>query len=601
MQYGKNVHDKGIALQVAYSAVAPDLAESKWLQDFIDGSGAILKALEPSLEVDAIIYGVLGVGLVTVESSDLVLVASEGQDGILSAKLKVDMDKAELAFAGFGNTPNANPGNISAVGDPVDTNSGAFIYDVTDLDSKGRGLDFSIKRFYRSRRITKGILGRGWSMPFIEARMIVWPTDLDGNQVLQVIWGNGTESFFVADTSDPSATLYEGVLHEFGKARLEFSETLRCGTSASQGGYTVRKPDGTRFIFCPPSQGIGLASYQICWLRKVVDVNDNGVAYKRNKKGDVFEVVDALGRSILFNYNSQHLLDNIVTWDGRVIDYRYSGTGGMLKEVEYPSTQHLDSNGVVTTGRVKEEYGYEFGTDSFLKDNLNMITRGGNVRVALNYYSQGYGFDRVESHLVDGKQTDYYYSDKSSGTPDPYDPRVTHETIVRFPDGEMETFAHGGGLLYYRGVFNGLVDSSLNLIPGTQEANGPSQQWMTAYDYNSDYKLLSVVQTSNDDYPVGRKTEYAYDSTNPDRSAQGNRISIIDYPDPSTSSAIPEITVIDYDPIINSPSKVTDLIGRVTEKVYIHQELPYSSVQTLGLVENWGILPTTPRRSKLLG
>jgi len=489
--------------------------------------------------------------------------------------------------------------NLSTTGDPVDTASGEFKYHATDFELSGRGLDLRIERHYLSRATHRGMVGHNWSMPLLETRIEFFAQRNPGAEHhIAVIWGDGRVSLFrQKSTTGPEAEIYEGISGEFGKVRLDTTEDQLCAGSYGQPGFELRDPNGTRYLFCPPivyaGHGLGLVS----WLRKVMDPYGNAIVISRNDWGEVTKIVDTLGRQLQFTFDSDlHLLKEITDWSGRKVTYTHDAITLDLLRVDKPTTVYLDDTDAVQSGRRYEAYTYaphpsglpyQQMPEPHLNHNLVAIDHGGGISVQVQYYTlSNYSWDKVYRHTVAGDVTEYIYSSIPASAPpsqqDPLDPRIRHVTEAHYATGEIERFLHGSqAQLYRHEILNTKGDPGANV-------------WATIYDYDSDFRLVSQLETNDLDYPNGRRTTTVYDTTSPDRLAHGNAVQIVHYPFPVGAGPSQLVYTIVYDPITNRPASVTDPIGRTHTRYFGHQEASYSTVLLLPLVADWFILPPTP-------
>lgn len=489
--------------------------------------------------------------------------------------------------------------NESTTGDPVDTARGEFVHTTEDLRLPGVGLDVVLTRSYRSRSFREGSTGPNWTMSLIDTHMLVW-RPIDDKRVLDVFWGNGYRGLYEqTDTGDPDDPLWIGMQGTFGKIRQPQPEYQDI-TCTGMKGFVLRQPNGTEYHFCPPVAKAGTGNYLVSYLNRVKDIHGNAIRLRRNDLGQVFEIIDTLGRSIDLVYDADtQQLETITDWAGRTITYSYDPVSRNLLRVDYPAAPYLDDTDVLQFGSEFEEYtyfehpeGYIANPEYYLNHNLTRITRelAGPV-VEVDYYTTGtYSFDRVRSHTVAGKVTEFTYTKVAEGT-DPYAPEITHLTRADYPDGEVELFYHGNGALYRHEVRNGRFDASGQLIPGSDDPDGPDA-WWTVFQYNADYRMTERLETTDALYPVGRKTVYVYDEQNLDRYQQGNLVRLEHHPDPRDFDATLRFVDHVYDPITNRIARSTDHLGRVSATTFAHQEQPYPFVRDNARVAGWGILPT---------
>ena len=553
--------------------------------------------------------GVL-VGLNVVELSDFSVHFRLSEDGYLSVDVQMtDVDGNPIDYGDLlAALKRTSTRTDSQAADPVRTANGEFVYTATDIRIRGRGLHLNLERTYQSRSAAAGFLGKNWTTTLLDTHILVWPARSQG-QILDVAWGSGQRSLFVETTSaHPNEQLFEGTSGEFGKIRTyrnEHAQEPTCPDAHPWQGYALRKPNGLTYYFCPPSWHVGSGSFLVCWLRKVSDQHGNAITLRRNDHGQVTEIIDSLGRSLVLSYDSDtELVESITDWDGRVTSYTYDPDKLDLIRVDYPVTRFLDDTDVVDEARPYEVYTYDEHPAGFLavpephlNHNLTSISRGSSSPLVTLVYSQtaGYSFDKVVSQSVGGKTTTFSYAPIT----DPVEPKVTHETTITYDNGITERFLHGQGLLYRSEQVNGRLDAAGMLIPGTNDPMGPGA-WWTCYSYNDDYLITSRLRTTDVAHPNGRLHEFFYDSTNGDRFQQNNLVEErATVGDPGAQVVL--ATTYTHDPVTGRVLSVTDPLGRTTARTYGHQELPYDQVRALPGVSGWSILPPVPDEPSLWG
>ena len=466
-----------------------------------------------------------------------------------------------------GGTEDVPGGMESTIGDPVDTWSGEYVYQVTDLRVAGRGMDLEFERHYRSRSNRKGFVGRNWSMPGVETHIVHWP-GADG-KLLDLFWGNGTRSYL---TLNETTGLYNGTNGFFGKAKAyfdQFPDEPQCESDLA--GYVLRKTDGRVYYFCPGSLYIGLGGMKVSWLRKIVDPYGNAIVFRRDSWGRPTEIVDTLGRSFFLEFDEEHqLLESITDPTGRVVTYSYDksvatpSTGGsgvivgttqitgpmiqaatlahlgptgqqgqprvwpepepqahrqQLLQVDYPTTQFLSDGGVVVTGQPYERYEYDEHPDGFdenpephINHNLLLIQRdAAGPAVTIEYYKddpEAQTYDRVKAVTVAGERTDFTYEYRDEGGAfldlgNPYGHSVHAIATVRFSDGSLNRFYHDEDGFLLRKEVDDGFDVDGDFAADNVPSDGPLA-WVDLWEYDlDDYQVTSRSMTTTAGYPLG--------------------------------------------------------------------------------------------------
>lgn len=179
--------------------------------------------------------------------------------------------------------------------DPVDTGTGAFIDEVTDLATAASGVPVILARTYNSNDTTASgsSLGRGWSHR--------WAASLT-----------------VAVTGDVTVRTEDGAELEY---LLEHGELLRppgvtSVLRAVTGGYELARADQVRYRFDATGR-----------LLSVKDRSGQGVTLGYDASNRPSTATDAAGRVFTFSYNAAGKLASVSApaGDGRSVSYGYSG------------------------------------------------------------------------------------------------------------------------------------------------------------------------------------------------------------------------------------------------------------------------------------
>lgn len=491
-------------------------------------------------------------------------------------------------------------------GDPVDTASGEYILESTDLFIRARGLDVELRRVYQSRSVNVGAFGRNWSMPIVDTFALYWP----GGHAVDVRWGDGSSSHYA----------YNAVYQSFVSTNGDFSKLRIVGNPQSPTfaqetpGAMVRRPDGTIYRFCAPVMFSGAETFAVGFLSEIEDIHGNKITVYRSEDGQVSSIKDALGRVITFEYHTQlDTVARITDFTGRVIEYSYDPETIELTEVKRPAIPVLAAGHSIQVLSTGEQYtysrapgGWATNKNPISNHNLTSVTRIGEAQpyIQVEYGAEpGIYYDRVKYYTVNGKATIFEYTQLGANTSagvDALQPEASWATDMLSPEGVRTKYVHSDGLLLRREVFNGRFDGNFQLVGSLYAPPGAStatDRWVTAYTYDSESRVTSVTEGPIASYPAGRKSEYVYDSTNPDRLQQGNVIEVREFG--VGSSTNPRITTAQYDPVTVSVTQSTDPAGRTTTRKFSHHEHPHSAVATWARVAGWGILNALTPQSVL--
>lgn len=465
-------------------------------------------------------------------------------------------------------------------GKPIDLSSGLEVITATDIDISGPRGSISIARTYRTLSGNPGPFGIGTNhnygyqlgtFGFNRGQGVIQLVMPDGNQFPFNLQSNG----ILVNTTIPS--LRGAVL-----------------TNPSSGVYNLRWKDGTTFQF--HSGGI-----QVAFLALITDANGNVTTITLNPSvpGQVTQVTDPVGRSLILNYDSSNRVTSITDPIGRAVQYTYNsqGTlatvtdpaGGVTSYAYDPqNNQHLisvtDPRGVViaqntydSNGRVVQQVEADGGVLSLAYTLLNPTARAvspvlktvvtdplGN-QTTYRFEPQGLLTDATDAT---GQTKSFSRDPQSSslvmaiaGTADcsacgASSAGDQHFTLDANGNVLTQTDALGNtGTFAYEPSFNKVTsikdplgnsttftyDSAGNLLTRT-DANGH----MTSFAYNSFGQVIQITD------PLGQKTTFSYDG-------QGNLI--------STTDPLGDTTSTVYD-AISRPVQTTDALGRKSITTY---------------------------------
>jgi YD repeat-containing protein len=285
----------------------------------------------------------------------------------------------------FNNPPISSASST----DPVNTYTGNFGYEHTDIVTAGRGLSPVLVRSYNSNDTRVSPLGAGWTHNF---------------------------NMHLANPGDGSSDLILtgplGRSDRFGsQASSSFTAPAGVATTLARnpdGTYTATQPDQTRWIF----RGDGK-------LSSMVDRYGNTSTLSYNAAGQLSSVNDPASRGTLsFAYDATSgLLTTITDWSNRVVRYTYDANGRLHMAA--------DRNNQITT------YQYDGTTQ-----HLTSLTDANNhVAVSMTYDPQGrvqYQWDAKGINAA-GQRTELAYG--------PPDGQGNVTTTVTYPITSFDQFA----------------------------------------------------------------------------------------------------------------------------------------------------------------
>lgn len=214
-------------------------------------------------------------------------------------------------------SPHAN-NPTGCQSDPVNSATGSFLTQATDMTLPGIGLPFDLSRTYTSADTTTGPVGQGWTHSYATAVTV----DTAGNPTVRT--ESGQRLRYTADP-DGSYRRVDGVQSEL---------------VATTGGWQLRRRDQVVYDF----DGTGR-------LMRLTDRNGNRQELGYDGAGTLASLTDTTGRTIVFTHDTAGHLTRVDLPDGRSVVYGYSGD--LLTSVTDPTgattTYSYDAAGRLTT------------------------------------------------------------------------------------------------------------------------------------------------------------------------------------------------------------------------------------------------------------
>jgi len=390
-------------------------------------------------------------------------IGSVGEIGVDNIAISL----AEMPRRGSNNTP-----------DPVDTSSGTFTHQHTDLAIPGRGVPLEFTRYYSSHSSHSGSLGRKWTHTY-ETRL-----DIAASGDVTVRYPQGSSVYFAKSGS--SYTPPTGV----------FDTLVKNGN----GTYTLTTTAQIRYNYSAAGK-----------LTSIVDRNDNATTVDYDGNGFLASVTDPGDRSLTFTTDASGRITEIADPLDRTVEFAYDGAGDL-----------------VTVTDVKG------GESSFTYSGHRMLTITdslGHVQTTNVYDSASRVVEQTDA--VDGVTCIYYGTpvgiyDPSYDCPTPDPEPDTGQTIVVDPRGNATTYDFDinfrtvkitdalDGVVEYgydaNGNRNSVEDQNNHTTTFTYDAKGNvlsrtdalDNEWTFTYNANND----PTLETD----PLGRQVEYQYDA-----------------------------------------------------------------------------------------
>jgi RHS repeat-associated protein len=535
--------------------------------------------------------------------------------------------------------------NSGENGDPINTATGNYAYQRTDIAFPGRGLPFAFVRSYNSQDKTPGPLGVGWTHSYMAS---LDEDPLTGSVTLRMPDGQMVIFDLIAGTyisrynnvysklDSPSAGTF--VLTTKTLMTYQFIGGQLISISDRNGNTIQLAYSGNDLTKITDTVGRQISfSYVSGRLVSLTDPVGRTLRYEYDSADNLSSFTDAQGGRFIFTYDSQHqMLTAVDPGNNTFLTNAYDTTGRVISQSDGAGnrwTYAYDSGTLTTTitdpndqvrshvhnsnfeilkatdsfGRT-EKYEYnDLGNRISVTDRRNAVSRftydaNGNIITttdALAHLSST-SYDDHNNLLSKtdalGNTFTYAYDSHGnlSGTKDPLGNQATFSydsfgqlTSKADLEGHATGYAYDttGNLVEETDSLGNkthyIYDAASRRI-STTDANG----FTTTFSYDSNDNLLSVTD------PFGNKTQYGYDANN-------NRTSIIDqrgkkttfsydgnYKLISTTDVLGNKVNNAYDKLRNLIS-VTNQLGKTTLYNYDSENRLISSVDPIGNITKY--------------
>ncbi|NOK62174.1 MAG: hypothetical protein GFH27_549327n4 [Chloroflexi bacterium AL-W] len=371
--------------------------------------------------------------------------------------------------------------------DPVNTRTGTFWTQVTDLQVETPGPALAWTRSYASQAITQthSALGPGWQHPF--AARLVFPSDPDGEAGRVILFTGKTNRFRFTDLGTGQYQAFPGIY-----------QTLE----ATPTGYTLTQRDQQQYLFDPTGRQVDLTytgtgqltaitdtadstrSLTLTWqAHQIASVSDGTrtVTYTYDTAGDLVTVQDVMGRPTTYTYQ-QHLLTAITNALGEV--------------VETISYDTYDASGKVSAQTLHDGRHLTF---VYTDDATTITTVGTDGQQAVDTYRYAPN-NTLLAHIHNGEAVQALATDAA----------FSPERVVDGNGHATHTTFTPQGLPVQRITATGQVqtmtyDAHHNLI-ATTDATGVT----TTRTYDANQNVLAITQGITTTSPLRATTRYTY-------------------------------------------------------------------------------------------
>ncbi len=474
-------------------------------------------------------------------------------------------------------SPNpAPPGcpGCAAAGDPVDTSTGVFVENHTDL-MLSDVIPIQFTRTYRTSDHMSRPFGIGGTDSY--EMFIVGNNNTYSYQYL--ILPDGARVYYQRTSS---GTSYSNAVYENTTAPgLYFGSTIAWNGT----GWTLTLRDKTQYVF-PDSDGTTNPAKAA--LLRITDRSNNTVTISRDSNGNISQIQSPNGRWITVQHDSSNRITQLQDNIGRTVSYTYDSSGrlatmtdakGGVTHYTYDSSNRVltmkDSNGNTvftnqydTAGRVQQQtladgtstFQFSYVTDgngnvtqTTITDPLNNVEQK-NFQVFIDpgdgagHYTNANGFMVGDTRAV--------------GTPVQQEITWTPDPNTRLTKSATDALSRESTYTY---------DSLGNLLSVTR-LSGTSQAATTAYTHDTTFNQITSVtdplghtwsigldnygNAANITDPLGHETTVTYDS-------EGQPLSVTD---PASDTTLFAYSFGDFssitDPLGNTQRRFADAAGR---------------------------------------
>ena len=424
--------------------------------------------------------------------------------------------------------------------DPVNTATGNFTHDETDLSIATRTAPLQLSRYYNSKDAKDSPLGVGWTHSY----NISLATGAGSSGTLvSVRWGDGRTDYWddlgggvyepnmpgLVDVlevvgSDWQLTRKNLDVYVFDSAGMlqtitdKNGNTFTLGYDGSSRLSTVTDPAGraVTFTYDVNDQLVSITDF---------DSPARTVQYQYTS-GRLTQVTDLLGNTITYTYTAEGWLGTITNQLGvTTITNTYDVDGRVI--------QQTDGNGNITTFTYGTEGEFKKTTITYPDGVSNDHLHSENNLLLMIRYPQGsvsyaYDDDMNRTKIIDrnGGVTDFTYDLRGNvlTTTDPNDPEdendggvtVVTYTDVRFPDFPTQKTDVLGRVTSWVYDANGNCTTETDAMGNTTQwtYNGFGQKLTqtdkngntTTFEYSPNGQLTKVIDT------LGNETQFSYDT-----------------------------------------------------------------------------------------
>jgi RHS repeat-associated protein len=419
-------------------------------------------------------------------------------------------------------------------GDPVTLNNLEFTCSAVDLEIAGRGgLNYRFERHYRSRITLNASLGRNWTSPYLDMRLVPHPTEAN-----QVIFHDGK------GRQDIYYVLSDGT---FLPPNFHFKGLFK----QSDNTLILREPNHLRFVFFPLDN-----TPQAGKFSAIINKCNNRMTFQYNAQGQMVTVLDSLSRPIEHHYDATTgRLIKIRDFTSREVLFSYNSEGQLIA-VRSPVATGTPNGNDFPNGKT---YRYTYSTGSAdEKLNGNMLTITAPNEVAVNGSPYIVNIYNAADELISQQWGGTNASGVAAGGTITYSRQVVNIGVDPNnpdPPREVVTIIDRNG---NEKIFS--FNNTKNMVRKEEKTRGVRPGDPASYITTLKYTATGLLKEQT--MPQGNKIVYEWDEANADRFQNGNLLSVTRLPDSQRGGDQPFLKVnYSYESMFNQILKIVEERG----------------------------------------
>ncbi|MCK6630236.1 MAG: DUF6531 domain-containing protein, partial [Anaerolineae bacterium] len=407
------------------------------------------------------------------------------------------------------------------IGGPINTASGNYNYETSDLSIPSIGHPLNFERSYNSATITGTAvysrpLGYGWTHNY--DLNLTFPDAPGGEEGMVILKAPHGSRLRFTEVSSGTYEPYPGVWAALTRTLVTTNTYVYTITTANQEQFAFNNAGYLTSQTDPQGNETSLTRTNGITLTRVTDTaSGRYLNFGYDSLGRLLTLTDHTSRSVTYGYDSNNDLVSVRDSRGFTWTYTYSGTTHLLRQVRDPENKVLeDTSYTLVNGEYKatlqtDGAGRTMAQIEYLSDTQRRVTEAGKV-ITDTYdagnllISQTDALGRVQNYIVDDN------FNRAAVT----DIRQQTTAYDRTPMGLTTAITNALGqtttLQYDTGTNNlsAVIEDDGTLTDYTYDSSNNLRQIATVsgttyFDYNS---FAQVISTTN---RRGYRTQFGYD------------------------------------------------------------------------------------------